>query len=132
MRAFRHALPVMVNEWLARQGQRKVSTDMAVPDEAFPQMLKFYRDALRAGRLQYVIFGHVGDNHVHVNILPRDDVEQVAAREVYSRFVGRAVALGGTISAEHGVGKLKREYLRALYRSEERRVGKEWRSRWSA
>jgi D-lactate dehydrogenase (cytochrome) len=115
MRAFRHALPVMVNEWLARRGQRKVSTDMAVPDEAFPEMLKFYKETLRAGRLQYVIFGHVGDNHVHVNILPRDDVEAVAARETYARFVGRAVQLGGTISAEHGVGKLKREYLRALY-----------------
>jgi D-lactate dehydrogenase (cytochrome) len=115
MRAFRHALPVMVNEWLARRGQRKVSTDMAVPDAAFPEMLRFYQETLRAGRLQYVIFGHVGDNHVHVNILPRDDVEQVAAREVYARFIERAVRLGGTISAEHGVGKLKREYLRALY-----------------
>jgi D-lactate dehydrogenase (cytochrome) len=115
MRAFRHALPVMVNEWLARRGQRKVSTDMAVPDEAFPEMLRFYKETLRAGRLQFVIFGHVGDNHVHVNILPRDDVEAVAARETYSRFIERAVALGGTISAEHGVGKLKREYLRALY-----------------
>jgi D-lactate dehydrogenase (cytochrome) len=115
MRAFRHALPVMVNEWLARRGQRKVSTDMAVPDEAFPAMLMFYKDTLRAGRLQYVIFGHIGDNHVHVNILPRDDMEQIAAREVYGRFIERAVHLGGTISAEHGVGKLKREYLRALY-----------------
>ncbi|HZB46934.1 MAG TPA: FAD-linked oxidase C-terminal domain-containing protein, partial [Pyrinomonadaceae bacterium] len=37
------------------------------------------------------------------------------AREVYGRFVERAVSLGGTISAEHGVGKIKREYLRALY-----------------
>jgi D-lactate dehydrogenase (cytochrome) len=115
MRAFRHALPVMVNEWLARHGQRKVSTDMAVPDEAFPQMLDFYKQALRAGRLQYVIFGHVGDNHVHVNILPRDDVEQLAAREIYMRFIRRAVSYGGTISAEHGVGKIKREYLRELY-----------------
>ena len=115
MRAFRHALPVMVNEWLARRGQRKVSTDMAVPDEAFPEMLRFYKDTLRAGQLQYVIFGHVGDNHVHVNILPRDDVEAVAARETYARFIERAVSLGGTVSAEHGVGKLKREYLRALY-----------------
>jgi D-lactate dehydrogenase (cytochrome) len=115
MRAFRHALPVMVNEWLARRGQRKVSTDMAVPDEAFPEMLRFYKEALRAGRLQYVIFGHIGDNHVHVNILPRDDAEQAAARETYGRFVERAVSLGGTISAEHGVGKIKREYLRALY-----------------
>jgi D-lactate dehydrogenase (cytochrome) len=115
MRAFRHALPVMVNEWLARRGQRKVSTDMAVPDAAFPEMLRFYKDSLRASRLAYVIFGHIGDNHVHVNILPRDDVEQLAARETYARFIERAVALGGTVSAEHGVGKIKREYLRALY-----------------
>jgi D-lactate dehydrogenase (cytochrome) len=115
MRAFRHALPVMVNEWLARRGQRKVSTDMSVPDEAFPEMLRFYKETLRASRLGYVIFGHIGDNHVHVNILPRDDPEQLAARETYARFVERAVSLGGTISAEHGVGKIKREYLRALY-----------------
>jgi D-lactate dehydrogenase (cytochrome) len=115
MRAFRHALPVMVNEWLARRGQRKVSTDMAVPDAAFPEMLRFYKETLRAGRLSYVIFGHIGDNHVHVNILPRDDAEAAAAREVYGRFVERAVHLGGTVSAEHGVGKIKREYLRALY-----------------
>ena len=115
MRAFRHALPVMVNEWLARRGQRKVSTDMAVPDDKFAEMLRFYKETLRAGRLAYVIFGHVGDNHVHVNILPRDDAEQAAARETYGRFVERAVSLGGTISAEHGVGKIKRDYLRALY-----------------
>jgi D-lactate dehydrogenase (cytochrome) len=115
MRAFRHALPVMVNEWLARHGQRKVSTDMAVPDAAFPEMLRFYKETLRASRLAYVIFGHIGDNHVHVNILPRDDLEQLAARETYARFVERAVSLGGTVSAEHGVGKIKREYLRTLY-----------------
>ena len=115
MRAFRHALPVMVNEWLARRGQRKVSTDMAVPDAAFPEMLRFYKDSLRSSRLTHVIYGHIGDNHVHVNILPRDDIEQLAARETYARFVERAVALGGTISAEHGVGKIKRDYLRALY-----------------
>ena len=115
MREFRHQLPVMVNEWLVRHGQRKVSTDIAVPDAEFPQMLSFYKARLRAARLQYVIFGHIGDNHVHVNIMPRDEVEAVAAREIYTQFVARAVEVGGTISAEHGVGKIKREYLRALY-----------------
>ena len=75
MREFRHQLPVMVNEWLARHGQRKVSTDMAVPDESFPEMLRFYKRRLAAARLQYVIFGHVGDGHVHVNLMPRDHVE---------------------------------------------------------
>ncbi|HEX8853419.1 MAG TPA: FAD-linked oxidase C-terminal domain-containing protein, partial [Pyrinomonadaceae bacterium] len=48
MREFRHQLPVMVNEWLVRHGQRKVSTDMAVPGEAFPSMLSFYKETLRA------------------------------------------------------------------------------------
>lgn len=118
MREFRHALPVMVNEWLARHGQRKVSTDIAVPDEHFAAMLRFYRENLRASRLQHVIFGHVGDNHVHVNIMPRDAVEAFAARELYLKFVRRAVRLGGTISAEHGVGKIKRDYLRELYTEE--------------
>ncbi len=115
MREFRHALPVMVNEWLTRHGQRKVSTDVAVPDAEFPAMLSFYRSALRTSRLQYVIFGHIGDNHVHVNIMPRDGAEVIAAREIYMQFITRAVSVGGTISAEHGVGKIKREYLRVLY-----------------
>ena len=78
-------------------------------------MLGFYKETLRRARLKYVTFGHIGDNHVHVNILPRDAAEAAAARELYERFIARAVELGGTISAEHGVGKIKREYLRALY-----------------
>jgi D-lactate dehydrogenase (cytochrome) len=115
LREFRHALPVLMNEWFAKYKQRKVSTDMSVPDNAFPEMLKFYQDALRGGDLRYTIFGHIGDNHVHVNILPRNDVESAKAWAIYHRFIHKAVELGGTISAEHGIGKLKREYLRELY-----------------
>ena len=121
LREFRHALPVLMNEWFARHNQRKVSTDMSVPDEAFPAMLEFYRGSLQASDLRYTIFGHIGDNHVHVNILPRNDDEAAKAREIYLRFVKRAVEAGGTISAEHGIGKLKREYLRLLYSDEELR-----------
>ncbi|MFN2511363.1 MAG: FAD-binding oxidoreductase [Pyrinomonadaceae bacterium] len=115
LREFRHQLPVLMNEWFARYKQRKVSTDMAVPDEEFAGMLSFYDDTLRASDLKYTIFGHIGDNHVHVNILPRNDVEAAKAREIYMQFVRRAVKVGGTISAEHGIGKLKREYLREMY-----------------
>ncbi len=118
LREFRHQLPVLMNEWFARYKQRKVSTDMAVPDEEFAGMLSFYDDTLRASDLKYTIFGHIGDNHVHVNILPRDDAESAKAREIYMRFVRRAVKVGGTISAEHGIGKLKREYLREMYGEE--------------
>ena len=37
------------------------------------------------------------------------------ARELYGRFIERGVELGSTISAEHGIGKLNREYLQMLY-----------------
>jgi D-lactate dehydrogenase (cytochrome) len=115
LREFRHALPVLMNEWFAQHAQKKVSTDMAVPDEAFADMLKFYQDSLRGGNLRYTIFGHIGDNHVHVNILPRNDDEAMKAWELYRSFIRRSVEVGGTISAEHGIGKLKREYLAQLY-----------------
>ena len=115
LREFRHALPVLMNEWFAGHKQRKISTDMSVPDEAFDRMLRYYHDTLRPTGLRYTVFGHIGDNHVHVNILPRDDSEAATARDIYLRFVKRAIEVGGTLSAEHGVGKLKREYLKLLY-----------------
>jgi D-lactate dehydrogenase (cytochrome) len=115
MREFRHRLPVFVNEWLARHGQRKVSTDMAVPDGEFAGMLSFYKETLRPAGLRYVIFGHIGDNHVHVNIMPENESQTQTARDVYGRFVRRAVSVGGAVSAEHGIGKIKREYLRLMY-----------------
>ena len=115
LREFRHQLPVLMNEWFARYRQRKVSTDMAVPDQAFPGLFRLYQETLRSSRLRYTIFGHIGDNHVHVNILPRDDVEAAQARELYIQFLKYAASVGGTLSAEHGVGKLKREYLRLFY-----------------
>jgi D-lactate dehydrogenase (cytochrome) len=118
LREFRHALPVLMNEWFARYRQRKVSTDMSVPDEAFAGMLRFYQDSLRGGDLHHTIFGHIGDNHVHVNILPRNDEESARAWEIYHSFIRRAVEVGGTISAEHGIGKLKRDYLVELYGEE--------------
>ena len=118
LREFRHALPVLMNEWFAKYKQRKVSTDMALPDETFAEMLRFYQETLRDGELRYTIFGHIGDNHVHVNILPRDDVEAARAWDTYRRLITKAVELGGTISAEHGIGKLKRDYLRELYGDE--------------
>jgi D-lactate dehydrogenase (cytochrome) len=122
LREFRHQLPVLMNEWFARHHQQKVSTDMAVPDQNFAEMMRFYKETLKVTELRYTIFGHIGDNHVHVNILPRSDQEAREARAIYLEFIRRAVRLGGTISAEHGIGKLKREYLRELYGDEHLRA----------
>jgi D-lactate dehydrogenase (cytochrome) len=119
LREFRHQLPVLMNEWFARYRQRKVSTDMAVPDEAFPGLFRLYKETLQSSGMRYTIFGHIGDNHVHVNILPRDDDEGARARELYVEFLKYAASVGGTLSAEHGVGKLKRDYLHFFYNDQQ-------------
>jgi D-lactate dehydrogenase (cytochrome) len=111
MREFRHALPVAVNERIVRYRQKKVGTDMAVPDSEFASFLKFYREMLDASGLDYVIFGHIGDNHLHANLLPKSEEEAVRARHLYGRFIAQALMLGGTVSAEHGIGKHKSKYL---------------------
>lgn len=114
MREFRHALPVSVNEFIARHKQKKVGTDMAVPDDKFPGFLKFYKETLNASGLDYVIFGHIGDCHLHANILPKNDEESEKAWHIYGRCIAQAVMLGGCVSAEHGIGKLKAKYLNVM------------------
>jgi len=115
MRSFRHALPVSVNERIVRNKQKKVGTDMAVPDDKFASFLKFYKEKLDGSGLEYVIFGHIGDNHLHANMIPKDDTEAVRAKHLYGRFIAQSIMLGGTISAEHGIGKHKSKYLYVQY-----------------
>ena len=114
MREFRHALPVAVNERVVRNKQKKVSTDMALPDRNFASFLKFLRQSLDQSGIEYVIFGHLGDNHLHANLLPKNDAEMIKAKHLYGRFVAQTIMLGGVISAEHGIGKLKRSYLEVM------------------
>lgn len=111
MRAFRHALPVSVNERVVRNKQKKIGTDMAVPDKNFPGFLKYQKEMLDASGIDYVIFGHIGDCHLHANLLPRTADEAVRSRQIYGRFIAQAIMLGGCVSAEHGIGKLKSNYL---------------------
>lgn len=103
----RHALPAAVNEHIARHGFTKVGTDFAVPDAALPEMLEVYDDA----GMPSVCFGHLGNNHLHLNFLPRDPGELAEARRRYVGMARRALALGGTVSAEHGIGRLKKAHL---------------------
>ncbi len=115
MRSFRHALPVSVNERIVKYKQKKVGTDMAVPDDKFASFLRFYKEKLDSSGLEYVIFGHIGDNHLHANMIPKNETEATKARHLYGRFIAQSIMLGGTISAEHGIGKHKSKYLYVQY-----------------
>ena len=89
-----------------------VKHDVSVPVARIPELVERLEAALRAafpGALPYV-FGHVGDGNLHYNVGPDELVRQ---RGTVNRVVYDAVAaLGGSISAEHGLGQLKREEIR--------------------
>jgi D-lactate dehydrogenase (cytochrome) len=61
--------------------------------------------------LHTVTFGHVGDNHLHVNFLPESAPALALARSAYDHLTRAAIAVGGSPSAEHGIGKIKHAAL---------------------
>jgi D-lactate dehydrogenase (cytochrome) len=120
LKEFRHAAPERVN---ARIGQRqrqqpkltKLGTDLSVPDDRLRDVLALYRRDLADAGLEFVMFGHIGNNHVHVNILPRDMDEYSRGQALYRGWARQVVAWGGSVSAEHGIGKLKTGLLEMMY-----------------
>ncbi len=139
MKTVRHFVPETVNGLIAQRKAEyhkvhKIGTDMAVPDEALREYLKFYRTTLEAQGMEFVIFGHIGNNHLHCNMIPRNNEEVDQGMNNYMTFAKRAVELGGTVAAEHGIGKLKRAFLEVMYGSngiaEMQEVKKALDSKW--
>lgn len=117
-RRFRHALPETVNRTVRDRGFMKMGTDYAAPISSNRKMLATYRKSLDAALPgAYVIFGHIGDAHLHVNMLPSDERQRLMAESLAFEFAREVVRLGGTVSAEHGLGKRKAHLLRIQYDS---------------
>jgi FAD/FMN-containing dehydrogenase len=114
-RAMRHAVPAAMNERGARlhqAGGRKVSTDWAVPYARLGEAIAEARAiAARHGVAPAVTYGHAGNGHPHQNYLARDHDELLVVERVVQETLLRVIAMGGTIAAEHGIGKLKRRWL---------------------
>lgn len=120
---FRHAVPEAVNLLIddrrrKNPGLTKLSTDMAVPDSRLEQVMDLYNRKLEETGLESVMFGHIGNNHIHVNILPNSCDEYEKGRGLYLEWAREVIKMGGTVSAEHGIGKLKAELLKEMYGEE--------------
>ena len=120
IRAFRHAVPERINATIARRREQhptlhKLATDMAVEDKDLRWVYDLYTTRLTEAGLDHAIFGHVGNNHFHVNILPRDEAELQRAKAIYAEFAAAIVARGGCVSAEHGIGRIKKHFLPVQY-----------------
>lgn len=120
---FRHAVPESVNMQVERSKRNypeitKVGGDLAVPDSRFDELLELYDTTLIAEGLQHASWGHIGNNHIHVNILPRDMDEYSRGKALLARWAAETSRMGGAVSAEHGVGKLKAPFLEVMYGAE--------------
>jgi len=114
-RKIRHSIPTTMNEHGGRyrdSGGRKVSTDWAVPYRKLPEAIQTARSLVeRLGIEEPVIYGHAGNGHPHQNFIARDTRELTTIEGVVEETLRQVLALGGTVAAEHGIGKIKRRWL---------------------
>jgi glycolate oxidase len=98
---------------MGRISPNKLGEDIAVPRSAIPAMVRRVREIAAETGLIIPVFGHAGDGNLHPNILfDRRDPDQVRRVEQAAAAIFRsALELGGTLSGEHGIGTLKREFL---------------------
>ncbi len=115
LKEFRHAISVNVNEYISRNNFRKLGTDVAVPDDRFIPFYHSIKKIVEEAGLNYVAYGHFGNSHVHLNMLPKTDGEFETGKQLYKRICIEAIKAGGTFSAEHGVGKNKTGLLLEMY-----------------
>jgi FAD/FMN-containing dehydrogenase len=119
-REFRHTLATTMVDLTRRNGLPRYGTDFAVPIEKFRDLYAHYVrrcDEVLPG--QYAIFGHVGDANVHVDTIPATAEQARQVAELMLELARYVVSLGGTVAAEHGVGKLKTGLLKLMYSPEE-------------
>jgi D-lactate dehydrogenase (cytochrome) len=100
-----------------RAGAQAVATDVCVPISRLAECVTATQRDIADSRLVAPILGHVGDGNFHLTLLvDMDDAdEQVRAKALCARLVGRALAMEGTCTGEHGVGQGKMKYLEAEY-----------------
>ena len=115
--------PFQERIWEVRRSMREalravsptiVAEDVAVPRAKIPELWRGARDLGKKFGIRVLSFGHAGDGNLHVDAL-KDDIPdhrwEEAMRDYIPELFRLTVSLGGTITAEHGIGYLKREYL---------------------
>jgi len=102
-----------VSSALARRAPNKLGEDITVPRSAIPDAVRQLKHLSAEYGLPIVIFGHAGDGNLHPNILfdKRDPAQWRKVEQIVAEEFNIALQLGGTLSGEHGVGKLKRPYM---------------------
>lgn len=98
---------------LGRLGPNKLGEDIVVPRSRIAEMVRRVGTLSKDVGLPIVVFGHAGDGNLHPNIIfdRRREGELQRVEQAATGIFKAALELGGTLSGEHGIGTLKREFL---------------------
>jgi glycolate oxidase len=98
---------------LSRIKPTTVLEDATVPRSKVPAMIRSIDEISRKFNILIGTFGHAGDGNLHPTILTdrRDKEEWIRVEQAIDAIFDRALALGGTLSGEHGIGLAKSKYM---------------------
>jgi D-lactate dehydrogenase len=98
---------------LRKAAPKKINEDVAVPVSAIPDLIEGLERLSRESGIQIVNFGHAGNGNIHVNLLldPDQPTQAANAPDCLSAVFDLVLGLGGTLSGEHGVGLVKRDFV---------------------
>lgn len=102
---------------LARLRPTTILEDATVPRSELAKMVRFVEQTAKKYDLMIATFGHMGDGNLHPTFLTdeRDEAEMAKVHEAFAEIFEKAIALGGTITGEHGVGTAKKDFLRQQF-----------------
>jgi D-lactate dehydrogenase len=89
----------------------KINEDVVVPVSPLPELVDGIKQLSAKHDVLIVTFGHAGNGNLHVNLLPRDEAERERAHACLTEVFALVIALEGTLSGEHGIGMVKREFM---------------------
>jgi D-lactate dehydrogenase (cytochrome) len=103
----RHSIPVNALEKTIKLDSVSMITDTIVPENKFSIFLKYTHKLITSYNIEYLLFGHLGDCHLHFHLIHTKQKQKIA-EEIYRKIIKKSSELGGVYSAEHGTGKRKR------------------------
>ncbi|WP_027416755.1 FAD-binding oxidoreductase [Aneurinibacillus terranovensis] len=103
----------LVSPAIVRIKPTKISEDATVPRSKIPEMCRRLQEIKKKYNLHLVVFGHAGDGNLHPNIIAdkSDKEEMLRVEKAVAEIFEAAIALGGTLSGEHGIGTMKAPFM---------------------
>lgn len=102
----------------------KINEDICVPRSQIKTILDKANNAVKGAPICVATFGHIGDGNIHLNYMHHEDQKGLVHQLVGDIF-REVVAIGGTISGEHGIGTTKQEFIDLEISPEEMRIMKD-------